>query len=140
MASLSVGQCGGRRDSSVVRERLVVVVHKKNVLRLQIGVDQIQVVEEGNAGEELLGKLLDVRAWEGYKLIRLEEIENALPVEIGDDTDVVPKVEAVSKVNAAVHVVLVVGLESGQDPQFDARGFTVLRHRPDDFDGTFCLL
>ena len=140
MASLSVGQCGGRWDSSVVCECLVIVIHQEDILGLQVGVDQIQVVEEGNTGKELLGKLLNVRAWEWHKLIRLEEIENALSVEISNDADVIPEIEAVPKMDAAVHVVLVVGFEGGQDPQFDTGGFPILGDRSDNFDCAFGLL
>jgi DNA-binding TFAR19-related protein (PDSD5 family) len=58
--------------------------------------DKVEVVQEGNAGEQLLRKLLDVRARERDKAVRLEEVEHALPVKVGDNADVVSEVEAVS--------------------------------------------
>lgn len=80
----------------VVGEGLVVVVDEKNVLWLKIGVDQVQVVQESHTSEELFRELLDVGAWEWHKTIRFEEVEHALSVEIGDNADVVPEVEAIS--------------------------------------------
>jgi hypothetical protein len=97
-----------RRYGSVVCKRLVVVVDEQNVLRLQIGMDQIEVVQKGDAGEELLRKLLDMRAGEWHKAVGLEEVEHALPVQVGDDADVVPEVEAVPQMDTPVYVVLVV--------------------------------
>lgn len=70
--------------------------------------DEIEIVEEGNAGEKLLGELLDVGAGERDEAIRFEEVKHALPVEIGDNADMVPEVEAVSEVYTSVDVVLVV--------------------------------
>ena len=138
MSRLSASNCRGRRHGPVICERLVIVVHQKDVFWFQVGVNQIKVVEEGNAGEELLGELLDMGAREGYKLIRLKEVENTLTVKIGNNADVVPEVKAVSEVDAPIHVVLVVGLEGRQHPQFDARGFPILGYRTNDFDGTLC--
>lgn len=85
-----------RRHRPIVSEGLVVVVDEKDVLRLQIGVDQVQVVQKSHAGEELFRELLDVRAREWYEAIRLEKVKHALSVEIGDDADVVPEIEAIS--------------------------------------------
>jgi hypothetical protein len=45
-----------------------------------------------------------MRAWERHKSIGLEEIEDALTVEIGDYTNVVSKVKAVSEMDASVLV------------------------------------
>ena len=43
-------------------------------------------------------------AWERHKSIGLEEIEDALTIEIGDYTNVVSEVEAVSEMDASVMV------------------------------------
>lgn len=52
-------------------------------------------MEESNTGEQLLCKLLNVGAGEWNEAVRFQEVEDALAVERGDDTDMVPKVEAV---------------------------------------------
>lgn len=43
--------------------------------------------------EELTCKTLDLRAGKGHKAIAFEKIKDALTQKIGDNTDVVPKVE-----------------------------------------------
>jgi hypothetical protein len=50
----------------------------------------------GNAGEELAGKLLDVSAGKGHKLVALEKVKDALAQQVGDDADVVAKVKRVA--------------------------------------------
>jgi len=72
-------------------------------------VDEVEVVQESNACEQLLRKLLNVRAWEGYEAVGLEEVEDTLSVEVGDDAYVVPVIEAILQMYASVDVVLVVG-------------------------------
>lgn len=67
------------------------------------------------ASEELFRKLLDMRTGKGNKAIGFEKVEDALAVEIGDDADMVPKVKAVSKVDAPVSVVPVVRGQSRED-------------------------
>lgn len=67
MPCLAVCKGGGGWDGPVVCEGLVIVVDQKDVFWLKIGVDQVQVVEECYTGEELLGELLDVGAWERHK-------------------------------------------------------------------------
>jgi len=59
-------------------------------------VDEIKIMEESHTRKQLLCKLLNVRAWKRNKPIRLEEIEDALAIEISDDADVVSEIEAVS--------------------------------------------
>jgi hypothetical protein len=82
--------------SSIVRKSLVIVVDKQDVLRFQIGVDEVEVVKEGNAGKELFSELLDVRAGEWDKAVGLEKVKHALAIEVGDNADMVPEVEAIS--------------------------------------------
>ena len=73
--------------------------------------DEIEVVEEGNTREELLRKFLDVGAGERDKAIGLEEIKDTLSVEVSDDANVVPEVEAITEMDTSVDVVLVVGCQ-----------------------------
>ena len=47
-----------------------------------------------NAGKQLLCKMLDLAAGKGHKIIALQEVEDALAEQVGDDADMVPKVEA----------------------------------------------
>lgn len=90
--------------------------------------DKIQVVQEGNTGEQLLRKLLDVRTGEGHEAVALEEVEDALPVQICHDADVVSEIEAVPEVDASVDVVLVVGGQCRQHAQFYATSVPVFWH------------
>jgi hypothetical protein len=73
--------------------------------------DEIEVVEEGNTREELLRKFLDVGAGERDKAIGLEEIKDTLSVEVSDNANVVPEVEAITEMDTPVDVVLVVGCQ-----------------------------
>lgn len=73
----------------------------------------------------------------GYKRIRLEKVKDALTQQIRHNADVVPKVKTVSKVDALVPILLVVGRERRQHSQLDPGGVAVLLHGPDDLDGTF---
>jgi hypothetical protein len=59
-------------------------------------VDEVEVVKEGNAGKELFSELLDVRAGEWDKAVGLEKVKHALAIEVGDNADMVPEVEAIS--------------------------------------------
>lgn len=146
---------GRRRDVAIICEGLVVVLYKEDVLGLEIGVDEIEVMQDckrelgtdrqglgaprgkltGDAREELAGKLLDVSAGERHKGIALEEVKDALAQEVGDDADVVAEVERVSQVDTLVAVVLVVACQRRQDPQLDATSIAVFLHRADDLDG-----
>jgi hypothetical protein len=45
--------------------------------------------------EQLFGELLNMGARERNECVRLEEIEHALTIKVGDDADVVPEIEAV---------------------------------------------
>jgi hypothetical protein len=81
-----------------------------------------------------------VRAREGREAVSLEKVEHALAVEIGDDADVVPEVEAVAQMDAFVAVAPIVGGQRREDPEFDATSIAVFLHRPDDLDGASGLL
>lgn len=69
--------------------------------------------------------MLNLTAGEWNKSIALEEVEDTLSKQIGDNADMVSEIKAVSKMNAFVAVTLVVGGESGQHTQFNARGVSV---------------
>lgn len=73
----------------------------------------------------MTGKLLNLTAGEWDESIALEEIENTLSKQIGDNADMIAEIKAVSKVNAFVAVTLVVGGQSGQHAQLNARGVSV---------------
>lgn len=97
--------------------------------------DQVEVMQECDACEKLLCKLLDVGTWERHEAVRFEEIEYALPVEVCNNADMIPEVEAVAKVNAAVDVVLVIRSQCRQYSQLDSTGISVFWHGSNDFDG-----
>jgi hypothetical protein len=146
---------GRRRDVAVICEGLVVVLHEENVLGFEIGVDEIEIMQDckhesetdgqglgavgdkltGDARKELASELLDVSARKGHKSVALEEVKDALAQEIGDDADVVAEVKRVSQVDTLVAVVLVVACQSRQDAQLDATSIAVFLHRADDLDG-----
>ena len=135
MACCPVYSSRRRRHSSIVRKSLIVVVNKQNVFRLQIGMNEVEVVQKGNTGEQLLGKLLDVGAGKRHKAVGLEKVKHTVAVEISNDADVVPVVEAVSQVYASVDVVVVVGRQCRQHSQFNAAGISVFGHRSNHLDG-----
>lgn len=77
-----------------------------------------------------------MRAWERRKIVDLEEIEDTLAIQVGDDADVIPIIETLSQVDAFVAVVPVVLSKCGEYSQFDPRGISVLLHRADNLNGT----
>ncbi|KAK3088969.1 hypothetical protein LTR53_019838, partial [Teratosphaeriaceae sp. CCFEE 6253] len=78
-----------------------------DVLRLEVGMDEVEVVQEGDAAQQLPGEGLDVRAGEGHEAALLEEVEDGEAEQGGDDADVAAPVEAVPQLDAAVPVLLV---------------------------------
>jgi hypothetical protein len=88
-----------------------------------------------NAREQLASKLLNLTAWEWHKTIALQKVKDTLPQQIGDDADVIPKVEAVAEVDALVAVLLVIRGQRRQHPQLDPRRVAILLNGADDLDG-----
>jgi hypothetical protein len=82
---------------------------------------------------------LYLRAREGDETVALQEVENALPKQIRNDTYVISVVERISKVYAFIAIGLVIQRQGGQHPQFDTRGITVFLHRSNDLDCTLGL-
>lgn len=76
---------------------------------------------------------MSARKW--YEGVALEEVEDALAQEVGDNADVVAEVKRISQVDALVAVVLVVAGQSRQNPQLDATSIAILLHRANDLDG-----
>lgn len=151
---LAVDRLRRRRHLAVVRECLILVVAEKDVLGLEVGVDQVEVVEDcarsacipdpptcrmaprtSNAGEQLAGKVLNLAVGEGHKVVALEEVEDALAKQVHNYAYVAAVVEAVAQVDASVAVLLVVDLERGEHPQFYLASIAVLLDRPNDLDG-----
>ena len=64
------------RDVAVVGEGLVCVVEQQDVLGLEIGVNQVEIMQKRDAAEKLSSECLDVRARERHKATRLEEVED----------------------------------------------------------------
>jgi hypothetical protein len=86
---------GGGRDISIIRKRLILAIDEEDIFRLEIGVNEVEIVEDWEickrftmkprgsiltsyARKELSGKALNLRAGEGHKSISLEEVEDAL--------------------------------------------------------------
>lgn len=120
----------GRRNPTSIWENLSVVVHEQNVLRLQVRMNQIQVVENymklvgreqhtidiltSNTGQKLTSKALNVTVRKRRKVVTLKEIEDAHSQQVSHYADMVPVVETVAQMNALVAVVFIVGLERGK--------------------------
>lgn len=83
----------------IVRFKLAAIAHQQDIFRLQIGVDEIQVVEERDTGQQLCCKVTYVFARKRRKVVRLEEIKDRLVQELRHDTDMVPVIETVSQVD-----------------------------------------
>lgn len=93
---------------------MISVVCKEDVLGLEIGMYEVEVVENCslisvsslernrlvehtcNTGEELPSKALDVSTREWHERILLQKVEDALAQEVGDYAYVVSKIETVS--------------------------------------------
>lgn len=120
------GQGTARRDVPVVGEGLVGVTQEQNVLRFEIGMDEVEVVQKGDGSKELPRESLDVRTRERHEAGRLEKVENAEAEQRRDDADVASPIEAVPKLNAAVAVVGIGSLECLQDAKLNATSITIL--------------
>ena len=79
-----------------------------------------------------------VREW--CELVHLQEVKDALAVEIRDNANVIPKVKAVTKVDTPIAVVPVIRCQGRQDTEFYPRCIAILLDGADDFDGTLGLL
>jgi len=55
-----------------------------------------------------------MRARERCELVHLQEVEDTLTIEVCDNADMISEVEAMSKVNTLVPIVLVVRCEGGE--------------------------
>lgn len=88
-----------------------------------------------NAGEELPSEALDLAVGERDEAVALKEVKDTLAKKIHYDADVAAVVKAVPKVDASISVLIIVGLEGGENPQFDPGGISVFLHRSDDLDG-----
>lgn len=88
-----------------------------------------------NTGEELSSKALDLAVGKRDEAVALKKVKDTLTEKIHDDANMAAVVEAVPKVDASVSVLIIVGLEGGENPQFDPGGISVFLHRSDDLDG-----
>jgi hypothetical protein len=69
---------------------------------------EIEVVQECDTRKQLSSKGLDVRARKWGELVDLQEVKHALPIEIGDDANMLSEVKALPQVYALIAVVLVI--------------------------------
>lgn len=122
----SCRQCAGGWNVPIVGESLVCVAEQQNVLRLQVGVDQIQVVQECNGSKELPCEGLNVRSWEGDKATALQEVEDRQPEKRRNDADVASPVEAVAQLDASILVVFVGGSKGLEYSKLDAASIAIL--------------
>lgn len=64
-----------------------------------------------NTSEQLTSKTLDLAIGERDEVVAFEKIEDARPKKIHDDAYMTSEVEAITKMDASVTVVLVVGFQ-----------------------------
>jgi hypothetical protein len=103
------------------------MVKEKDILGLQIGMDEVQVVQEGDRSQQLASEGLDVGAREWYKAAVLEEVEDAQAQQGCDYTYVSPPIEAVLELYTAVAVLFISSAQSLEDAELDPAGISVLR-------------
>ena len=84
----------------VVCESLVIMVEEKDILRLKIGMNEVEVVKEGYRAEQLACEGLDVRAGKWYEAAVLEEVEDTQAQQRRHYTNVAAPVEALLELNA----------------------------------------
>lgn len=154
------GQSARRGNVAVVRKGLVCVIEQQDVLRLQVGVNEVQIVQEGDGAEELACKCLDVGSGKGNEASALEEIEYRQSEKGRNYADVASPVEALPKLNAAIAVMVVCSTQRVEYSKFDATSIAVLNdlsvrrarraswsgeeaylgHGSDDFHGNLFLI
>lgn len=103
------------------------MIQEQDVLGLEVGMDEVEVVQEGDGTEELPREGLDVRARERHEAGGFEEVEDAEAEQRRHDADVAAPVEAISELDAAVAVVGVGAFECLQHAELDATSITILR-------------
>lgn len=81
-------QCARGRNVAVVSEGLVSMAQEQDILGLEVGVNEVEVVEESNGPEQLSGESLNVRAGEGHEGAAFEEVKDREPEKRGDDANV----------------------------------------------------
>ena len=157
LCSLTAHRRARRRNLPIVGKCLVFAVAQQDVLRLQIGVDQVQIMEDCVSGsanhtlqasadlrslsltsyarKELPREVLDLAVRKGHKVVALEEVEHALAQQVHNDADVAAEVEAVAEMDAAVPVLGIICPERLEHPQLDLARLAVFLHRADDLDG-----
>lgn len=52
------------------------MVEQQDVLGLQVRVDEVQVVQEGDGTEQLAREGLNVRSWKWYEATAFQEVED----------------------------------------------------------------
>lgn len=75
------------------------------VLGFQIAVDDLVLVKENEAGQELLCKAPNELQGEPLEIMRFDEFVQVHPKQVGRDTQVTTKVEALIEIDHAVSIV-----------------------------------
>ena len=75
-----------------------------------------------------------------YKEVGLEKVEYALPQQIRNYTNMISKVETVSKMYTFVSVLSIVLSQGREDSKFDLTSISIFLYGSDDLDGAFRLL
>lgn len=73
-----------------------------------------------DACQKLPGKALNLTVGKGHKLIALEKVKNALTQQIHDDADMPSVIEAITKVDASISVLRIIGFQGSKYSQFNS--------------------
>ena len=150
LSSLPIDGSRRRWNSATVGESLICIITEKDVFRLQISVDKIEIMQNYivvskapterwakltcYACEQLASKVLDLTVWEWDEGVALEEVKDTLSKKVHNDANVAAIIEAVSKVYTSIPVLRIVCFEGRQNPQFNPRSISVLLNGSDDLD------
>ena len=119
-------ESGRRGYVAVVGEGLIRMTEQEDVFRLQIGVNEVEIVKECDGAEQLPSKGLDMRTREWNETAGFQKVEDTEAKKRRDDADVTAPVEAIAQLNTAIVVALIGGAQSLQHPKLDSRCVAIL--------------
>lgn len=102
------------------------MVDEENIFWLEIGVNEVQVVQERYAAQKLPRKGLNMRSWEWHEATLLEEVKDAQSKQRCNDTYVASPVETVHELNTSVSILVIGSSKCLQDSEFNTAGISVL--------------
>lgn len=85
------------------------MIEQQDVFWLQIRVNEVQIVQESNAAQELTGESLNVRSWKRYKAALLEKVKDRQTEEGRYYAYMTSPVEAIPELDASIPVGFICG-------------------------------